>query len=197
MSFPKPLTISSHTLRAVNMNVLCDPSSSGLRSRAGSIPRRAGCSPCCWPGSTFRSLQSMPSRRSWYHHRSTWSTGWSPVRHTATRALSKNLLIGRGPERAAHGRDEALQTLAANTEDAYGFPPFAIMERAITLRRRICAGERSKTLPPCARSSSRSWMHSSNVSVSRLNSPNFAWADIIPNRLADQAATRPASEISR
>ena len=29
-----------------------------------------------------------------------------------------------------------MATLLANTEDAYGFPPFSIMERAITLRSR-------------------------------------------------------------
>ena len=32
--------------------------------------------------------------------------------------------------------DEAVETLLANTEDAYGFPPFSVMERAITLRKK-------------------------------------------------------------
>jgi hypothetical protein len=94
-------------------------------------------------------------------------------------------IIGRGPEaedRLSH--DEAMTIMLANTEDAYGFPPFSIMERAITLRTRNLRSGKKQDIS-VLRSLERDILDDflQNVSVSRLISPNFGWADVIPQRV--------------
>ena len=67
----------------------------------------------------------------------------------------------------------------ANTEDAYGFPPFSIMEQAISLRR----GRRSKR-----RGIDKLRQREVDIldkflahvgTVTQIQSPNFGWADVI------------------
>jgi hypothetical protein len=77
-----------------------------------------------------------------------------------------------------------MATLLANTEDAYGFPPFSIMERAITLRsRNLRKGKKQDISLLRARERAILGEFLSTISVSRLISPNFGWADVIPQRV--------------
>jgi dolichol-phosphate mannosyltransferase len=78
--------------------------------------------------------------------------------------------------------------MLANTEDAYGFPPFSIMERAITLRSRNLRSGKKQDIS-VLRSLERDILEDflRNVSVSRMISPNFGWADVIPQRVLDSS----------
>jgi hypothetical protein len=80
--------------------------------------------------------------------------------------------------------------MLANTEDAYGFPPFSIMERAITLRSRNLRSGKKQDIS-VLRSLEQDILEDflRNVSVSRLISPNFGWADVIPQRVADRTSS--------
>jgi len=85
--------------------------------------------------------------------------------------------------------------LLANTEDAYGFPPFSIMERAITLRPRNLRKGKKQTiaeLRSLERGILENFLH--NISVTRLTSPNFGWADVIPQRVLQPSGRRALVE---
>jgi hypothetical protein len=91
--------------------------------------------------------------------------------------------------------DEAVETLLANTEDAYGFPPFSVMERAITLRKKgMHKGKKQDIAKLRARERAVLESFLGDLPVTRLISPNFEWADIIPQRL-EQPATVDATAL--
>ena len=71
--------------------------------------------------------------------------------------------------------------MLANTEDAYGFPPFSVMERAITLRsRNLHKGKKRDIGALRAREREILEQFLGQMPVTRLISPNFGWADTIP-----------------
>jgi dolichol-phosphate mannosyltransferase len=186
LCFPKPLTISSHTLRAVDSSVLSIPRrmllavQSRIHSKDGrefalflarlNIPIIAinAVTQIVVPPPKFMVHQLVPTAR---------------YRNTGT--VDQIFIIGRGQdleEPMCH--DDALDLLMANTEDAYGFPPFSIMERAITLRpRKLHKGKKQNiaTLRSLERGILAEFLTA--MPVTRLNSPNFGWADIIPERV--------------
>ena len=90
----------------------------------------------------------------------------------------------------------------ANTEDAYGFPPFAVLERAITLRsKNLHKGKKRDiaTLRALERGILEEFL--GNMRVTRVISPNFGWADVIPQRVlegmkADQARSAETLVVS-
>src|SRR5215213_2380962 len=185
-SFPKPLTISSHTMRAVNKHVLSLPRRLvlGIQSRIHSkdgrqfalllarlnIPIIAinAITQILVPPPKYMINQLVPT-----------------ARYGDSGMVQRIFIIGRGPEAEdtlAH--DAAMTIMLANTEDAYGFPPFSIMERAITLRsRNLRKGKKQDISLLRARERAILGEFLSNISVSRLISPNFGWADVIPQRV--------------
>jgi dolichol-phosphate mannosyltransferase len=190
-SFPKPLTISSHTMRAVNKHVLSLPRRLvlGIQSRIHSkdgrqfalllarlnIPIIAinAITQILVPPPKYMINQLVPT-----------------ARYMDTGRVRRIFIIGRGPEdEDLLSHEEAMATLLANTEDAYGFPPFSIMERAITLRSRNLRKGKKQDIS-LLRSRERAILSDflSNMSVSRLTSPNFGWADVIPQRVLQPAA---------
>jgi dolichol-phosphate mannosyltransferase len=186
LCFPKPLTISSHTLRAVDSSVLSVPRrmmlavQSRIHSKDGrefalllarlNIPIIAinAVTQILVPPPKFMIHQLVPG-----------------VRYRTAGAVKQIFIIGRGERLEKHmSYADAVNTLMANTEDAYGFPPFSIMERAITLRpRKLHKGKKQNisTLRSLERSILEEFL--SNIPVTRLNSPNFGWADVIPERV--------------
>jgi dolichol-phosphate mannosyltransferase len=195
-SFPKPLTISSHTMRAVNKHVLSLRRRLvlGIQSRIHSkdgrqfalllarlnIPIIAinAITQILVPPPKYMINQLVPT-----------------ARYMDTGRVRRIFIIGRGPEdEDLLSHEEAMATLLANTEDAYGFPPFSIMERAITLRSRNLRKGKKQDIS-LLRSRERAILSDflSNMSVSRLTSPNFGWADVIPQRVL-QPASLGASE---
>jgi dolichol-phosphate mannosyltransferase len=190
-SFPKPLTISSHTMRAVNKHVLSLPRRLvlGIQSRIHSkdgrqfalllarlnIPIIAinAITQILVPPPKYMIDQLVPT-----------------ARYKDTGRVRQIFIIGRGPEDEEQlSHEEAMATLLANTEDAYGFPPFSIMERAITLRSRNLRKGKKQDIS-FLRDRERAILSDflSNMWVSRLTSPNFGWADVIPERVLHPAA---------
>ena len=185
-SFPKPLTISSHTMRAVNKNVLSPLRrlvlgfQSRIHSKEGrqfalllarlNIPIIAvnAITQILVPPPKYMINQLVPT-----------------ARYGDSGLVRRIFIIGRGPEAEdTLTHDEAMTIMLANTEDAYGFPPFSIMERAITLRARNLRSGKKQDIS-VLRSLEREILDDflQNVSVSRLISPNFGWADVIPQRV--------------
>jgi dolichol-phosphate mannosyltransferase len=185
-SFPKPLTISSHTMRAVNKNVLSPLRrlvlgfQSRIHSKEGrqfalllaklNIPIIAinAITQILVPPPKYMINQLVPT-----------------ARYGDSGLVRRIFIIGRGPEAEdSLTHDEAMAIMLANTEDAYGFPPFSIMERAITLRTRNLRSGKKQDIS-VLRSLERDILDDflENVSVSRLISPNFGWADVIPQRV--------------
>lgn len=190
-SFPKPLTISSHTMRAVNKHVLSLPRRLvlGIQSRIHSkdgrqfalllarlnIPIIAinAITQILVPPPKYMIDQLVPT-----------------ARYKDTGRVRQIFIIGRGPEDEEQlSHEQAMATLLANTEDAYGFPPFSIMERAITLRSRNLRKGKKQDIS-FLRNRERAILSDflSNMWVSRLTSPNFGWADVIPERVLQPAA---------
>jgi dolichol-phosphate mannosyltransferase len=186
LSFPKPLTISSHTLRAVNTKVLTPPRrlvlafQSRIHSKEGrqfalllarlNIPIIAvnAITQILVPPPKYMINRLVPT-----------------ARYSDHGIVRRIFNIGRGPDAEVPlSHEETLTTLLANTEDAYGFPPFSIMERAITLRsRNLRKGKKQdiSTLRTMERGILDDFLR--NVSACRLMSPNFGWADVIPQRV--------------
>lgn len=196
-SFPKPLTISSHTMRAVNKKVLSLPRrlvlgfQSRIHSKEGrqfalllarlNIPIIAinAITQILVPPPKYMIDQLVPTAR---------------YRDTGT--VRRIFIIGRGPEAEeplAH--DETMTSLLANTEDAYGFPPFSIMERAITLRSRNLRKGKKQDISEL-RSLERGILEDflRNISATRLVSPDFGWADAIPQLVLQPSAPRALVE---
>jgi dolichol-phosphate mannosyltransferase len=192
LCFPKPLTISSHTLRAVNTALLSLPQrallavQSRIHSKDGrqfalllaslNIPIIAinAVTQILVPPPKYMIDRLVPT-----------------VEYRARGRVDRIYIIGRGHElEESVPHAEAIETLLSNTEDAYGFPPFSIMERAITLRaRNLHKGKKRdiSTLRSIERSILQEFL--SNMPVTRLISPNFGWADIIPREVL---GTRPS-----
>lgn len=180
-SFPKPLTISSHTLRAVDNSVL------SLRRRAAlavqsRIHSKDGRTFALFlaklniPIIAINAITQILVPPPKYQIRTLVPTAaYRPSGH-----VSRIFIIGRGPAMTVPiSHDEARRTLMANTEDAYGFPPFSIMEQAISLRR----GRRSKR-----RGIDKLRQREVDIldkflahvgTVTQIQSPNFGWADVI------------------
>ena len=191
LSFPKPLTISSHTLRAVNTKVLSPPRrlvlafQSRIHSKEGrqfalllarlNIPIIAinAITQILVPPPKYMIDRLVPT-----------------TRYSDHGVVRRIFNIGRGPEaEISLSHEETLATLLANTEDAYGFPPFSIMERAITLRsRNLRKGKKQdiSTLRSMERGILDDFLR--NVSACQLMSPNFGWADVIPQRVLQPTA---------
>src|SRR5215218_6542628 len=196
-SFPKPLTISSHTLRAVNTKVLSLPRrlvlslQSRIHSKQGrtfalllarlNIPIIAinAITQILIPPPKYMIDQLVPTAR---------------YRDTGT--VRQIFVICRGPEAEEPlSQEDAKIILLSNTEDAYGFPPFSIMERAITLRPRNLRKGKKQTiaeLRSLERGILENFLH--NISVTRLTSPNFGWADVIPQRVLQPSGRRALVE---
>jgi dolichol-phosphate mannosyltransferase len=196
-SFPKPLTISSHTLRAVNTKVLSLPRRLvlGVQSRIHSKQSRKfalllarlnipiiainAITQILVPPPKYMIDQLVPT-----------------ARYLKTGTVGRIFVICRGPEAEEPlSHEEAMIILLANTEDAYGFPPFSIMERAITLRSRNLRKGKKQTISEL-RSLERGILENflDNISVTRLTSPNFGWADVISQRVLQPSDRRALVE---
>jgi hypothetical protein len=186
LCFPKPLTISSHTLRAVNTALLSWPQrvllavQSRIHSKDGrqfalllaslNIPIIAinAVTQILVPPPKYMIDRLVPT-----------------VKYRTGGRVYRIYIIGRGHElEEAVPHAAAIETLMSNTEDAYGFPPFSVMERAITLRaRKLHKGKKRdiSTLRSIERGILEEFL--GNMPVTRLISPNFGWADVIPREV--------------
>jgi hypothetical protein len=172
--FPKPLTISHHTLRAVQAGDLT-PSEwrklrlqSRLHSREG---RQLGMmlARMNLPIMGFNSLTQriVPPPKYAVDRLVDCTIGRST-------SIEDLFIIERGPAQVADlDFSDALETLVVNTDDAYGFPPFRQMAPSIVIGEDDYEQLRRKEKMILAEALGR-------IRTRRLACEDFSWADRIP-----------------
>lgn len=135
MSYPKPLTISNHTLSAVNANSTLSfmerialQIQSRLHSKSG---RHVGLelSKTSMPAATMNAIVQMliPPPKYMVHRLI------PKVTYANHAKLSHAVIIERGPEQAeVLPHDQAVKEFVRNAEDAYGFPPYPVLVNFIS-----------------------------------------------------------------
>src|SRR5215213_3608699 len=135
MSYPKPLTISNHTLSAVNANSsltwwerIALQFQSRLHSKGG---RKIGMdlSQSKLPAATMNAIvQWIVPPPKYMVHRLI-----PKVTYANQATLARAVIIERGEEfvEALH-HEQAVETFVHNAEDAYGFPPYPILADALS-----------------------------------------------------------------
>jgi dolichol-phosphate mannosyltransferase len=178
LCYPKPLTISAHTLQAVETAELRLKQrlrlavQSRIHSRSGrSIGQRLG--DMNIPIMAVNALTQMVVPPPKYH-----VGELVPCTQGETTDLRRLFVIERGAARHEPiDRAEAVDLLLANTNDAYGFPPFRYFAPAITLGdegyEQLCLRERNVL---------RSALQ--KVRIERLARDDFSWSDAIPALVA-------------
>ena len=135
MSYPKPLTISNHTLSAVNANAslsfierIALQIQSRLHSKSG---RHVGLelSKTNLPAATMNTIVQMliPPPKYMVHRLI------PKVTYANFAKLSHAVIIERGPEHEeVLPHDQAVKEFVRNAEDAYGFPPYPVLVNFIS-----------------------------------------------------------------
>ncbi|HLO31349.1 MAG TPA: glycosyltransferase family 2 protein, partial [Anaerolineales bacterium] len=135
MSFPKPLTISNHTLSAVNANSsltwwerIALQFQSRLHSKSG---RKVGLnlSKSKLPAATMNTIVQMivPPPKYMVHRLI------PKVTYANEAKLCGAVIIERGPEfEESLQHEQAVETFVRNAEDAYGFPPYPILASSLS-----------------------------------------------------------------
>jgi dolichol-phosphate mannosyltransferase len=174
MSYPKPLTISNHTLSAVNANSsltwwerIALQFQSRLHSKGG---RKVGMnlSKSRLPAATMNAIVQMfvPPPKYMVHRLIPKAT------YANYATLSRAVIIERGPEYVeALQHDQAVETFVSNAEDAYGFPPYPILAKSLSEwngqdlhpQEQAIVDEALKTIPTI-----------------RLRDPKFNWWQRLP-----------------
>ncbi|TYC24557.1 glycosyltransferase [Micromonospora sp. MP36] len=175
--FPKPLTISAHTLRAVQAQDLTPAEwrrlqfqsrlhSKGGRSLALTLSRFNV--PIMGINAITQRLVPPPK----------YSVDrLVPCRIGTSTRVEELFIIERGTPRIGDlGKDETLERMIQNTDDAYGFPPFRYLAPAITID-----GQGYAQLRQREREILTGFL--SHVRSRVVASDRFGWADEIPRLL--------------
>jgi glycosyltransferase involved in cell wall biosynthesis len=189
--YPKPLTISSHTLRAVDpgdlrtrewwaLNIKSRVHSKGGRGiglRLGSVN---------FPIMTVNSLTQMVISPPKYR-----ADRLVPCDVLSSFPVSEMFIIERGADSLEDmSVEDAVQELLDNTDDAYGFPPFRYLAPALTID-----GLDYPTLREREREVLTTFVQ--GIRVRRLRSDSFGWADEIPALVDRPAPTTPRTLVPR
>jgi dolichol-phosphate mannosyltransferase len=185
--FPKPLTISAHTLQAVRANDLTRSEwrrlqlQSRLHSRGG---RSIGIAlsrfnlPIMGINAVTQMIVPPPK------YTADRLVPCDMARSTHVREL---FIIERGaPRLAALDHQDALGQLIRNTDDAYGFPPFRYLAPAITI-----GGRNYRELREAERDILAGFL--SRLRIRLLASDTFGWADEIPHLVGTAAGPAGAA----
>ncbi len=189
--YPKPLTISNHTLRAVDPGDLSRTEwqilklKSRVHSREGRSfgLRLAEMNLPIVSVNAFTQIVVPPPKYP--------IDRLVPTKFTNKTQIAALFVIERGPDGLTPiERDEALDELIVNTDDAYGFPPFSEFARNIVL-----GGKDYVDLRLAERSILR--RATNEVVTWRLASNSFGWADEIPQLLKDPNVVPQVADSSR
>jgi hypothetical protein len=184
--YPKPLTISNHTLRAVPKHRLRRRERAALQLQSR-VHSRSGRAAARWLASwnlpilAINALTQLAVPPPKY-----LIEALLPCPMDQEVKVERLYLIERGsPEPVSHpGWNEALDELLANSADAYGFPPYTKLAPHLALwadgYQELIEAER-RILDSALRS----------VSVSRLRTDDFSWSDLIAGDHAADAHTPP------
>src|SRR5512138_729319 len=174
LSFPKPLTISNHTLSAVNANSslkwwerIALQFQSRLHSKSG---RKVGLnlSKSKLPAATMNAVVQMlvPPPKYMVHRLIPKAT------YANYATLSRAVIIERGPEFEEElQHEQAVETFVKNAEDAYGFPPYPILANSLSRWE-------DDDLHPYEEAIVAEALR--NVRTTRLRDPQFNWWQKIP-----------------
>ncbi|MFC1431436.1 glycosyltransferase [Streptacidiphilus sp. N1-3] len=181
--FPKPLTISSHTLRAVHADDLTKREwrrlqfQSRLHSKGGrSIALQLARFNLPIMGINALTQLVVPPPKYTVDR-------LVPCRLGSSTQVEELFVIRRGaPGLAEVGHADAVEQMLANTEDAYGFPPYRYLAPAITID-----GLDHDRLKAREREILEGFL--SGVRVRALASDCFGWADEIPRLLHEERGT--------
>ena len=179
--FPKPLTISAHTLRAVRADDLTPPEwrrlqlqsrlhSKGGRSFALALSRLNV--PIMGINAVTQMLVPPPK----------YSVDrLVPCRMASATSVKDLFVIERGAPRVSDlDHRDSLDRMLANTDDAYGFPPFRYLAPAITI-----GGMGYTQLREREREILAAFL--STVRTRVVASDTFGWADQVPQLLGRRA----------
>jgi dolichol-phosphate mannosyltransferase len=183
-SFPKPLTISQHTLRAVDAGDLSRTEWLWLRvqSRLHSKEGRGFALKMADMNMTINSwVQRIIPPPKYFVQRLV------PCQLGTMTSVSDIYIIERGePHRSAVNQSQAVIELLENTEDAYGFPPYRYLAPMFTV-----GGTSYDELRQRERLILISAMES--IEITRLGSDNFTWAQDITETMRAEAAADAAT----
>lgn len=188
LAFPKPLTISHHTLRAVQASDLSPAEwrrlklQSRLHSKEGRslalILARYNV-----PIMAINSLTQMIVPPPKYN-----VDRLVPCRTGASTTVRDLFLIERGEESMSEvATSAAVDELMVNTADAYGFPPFQYLAPVIVLSDGDYADLQRKERAVLSAAFA-------SIRTRRLGSDTFSWADTIPALLEQDRRARQAAE---
>jgi dolichol-phosphate mannosyltransferase len=176
--YPKPLTISAHTLRAVNQQALSRREQlklavqSRLHSRGG---RQVGSRladlnlPIMALNAVTQAIVPPPKYM---------VDRLVPCEFATSTQVRELFVIERGPSAMEElDHDRAIDIMLENTDDAYGFPPFRYFAPAIAI-----GGEDYARLRERERELVAKFL--ADVRVRRLARDDFSWADAIPELVA-------------
>jgi dolichol-phosphate mannosyltransferase len=184
-AYPKPLTISAHTLAAVDPSVLsvAERRRLAIQSRVHSKSGRQVGSRLADLNLPIMALNALaqalvPPPKFMVER-------LVPCRHAEAVRVDELFVLERGPaalEEIDHER--AVEIMVRNTDDAYGFPPFRYFAPAITI-----GGHDYQALRRQEHQLLGEFLR--NVRVRRLARDDFSWADAIPRLLAGEEGLAP------
>jgi glycosyltransferase involved in cell wall biosynthesis len=191
-TFPKPMTISQHTLQAVHADSLSRTEflrlrvQSRLHSKQGrAVGSRLGSMnlPIMSLNAATQFLVPPPKYR---------AERLVPCEAVTEIRVEDLFIIERGP--ASHSRiddrEALLDELIDNTNDAYGFPPFRYFAPALVVDgmgyEELCAAERRILASAMA-----------GVTAHRLAASDYSWPDRIPELLGGGNAAVPTVPVAR
>jgi hypothetical protein len=180
LCFPKPLTISHHTLRAVNAGTLSKAEWRKLRlqSRLHSKEGRGFAMKLAEYNLPIMSINSWVQRivpPPKYEVKRL-----VPCELTTSTNLTSLFIIERGePHHSLVPQNQAIEELLENTEDAYGFPPYRYVAPAIVL-----GGSDYEDLRVREKLILASAMESAQIH--RLGSNDFSWCNQIPSLIGSR-----------
>lgn len=182
MSFPKPLTISQHTLRAVNAGDLTKAEWRRLRVQSR-LHSKEGRGVGSWLGDHNLPIMSLNAVTQWVVPPPKYTVQrLVPCADTTGVSVSDLFVIERGEHNLARIPAEALvDELIENTDDAYGFPPFRYFAPALEV-----AGHGYEELRARERLLLTQAME--GVVARRLATPDFSWWEHIAYLTNRQAA---------
>ena len=169
MSFPKPLTISQHTLRAVNAGDLTKAEWRRLRLQSR-LHSKEGRGVGSWLGDHNLPIMSLNAVTQWLVPPPKYTVQRLVSCANATTVSVSDLYVIERGEHRLEGipRESLIDELIDNTDDAYGFPPFRYFAPALEI-----GGEGYEELRARERRILTQAME--GVLARRLATPDFSW----------------------
>jgi putative flippase GtrA len=179
LSYPKPLTISSHTLAAVNLRAL-SPAEQVKLSLQSRVHSKAGRSVGSRLGEMNLPIMALNAvAQAVVPPPKYMIQRLVPCRSARSTSVQELFVIERGPAALEElDLERVVEIMIGNTDDAYGFPPFRYFAPAITVD-----GQDYRTLRQRERELLTRFVGS--VRARRLVRDDFSWADTIPRLVVD------------